>query len=113
MPQGSQRILAKLKLRSRNLLKLINHSDCLSNHAGLFRSCVSVGDLVEKGSLLGTVHDLTGRCIERARASRVGNVGILRTFASVQPGDRLAQLFWRVQRRQRSKSRGAVDFDGT
>ena len=78
--------------------EIIDHSDCLSNHAGLFRSCVNVGDVVKKGSLLGTVHDLTGRCIEQARASRAGTVGILRTFASVQPGDRLAQLFWRIQR---------------
>jgi predicted deacylase len=78
--------------------EIINHSDCLSNHAGLFRSCVNVGDIVEKGSLLGTVHDLTGRCIEQVRASRAGAVGILRTFASVHPGDRLVQLFWPIQR---------------
>jgi predicted deacylase len=79
--------------------EIINHSDCLSNHTGLFRSCVNVGDMVKRGALLGTVHDLTGKCIEQARASRDGVVGILRTLASVQPGDRLVQLFWRVRRR--------------
>ena len=78
--------------------QIINHSDCLSNHAGLFRSCVNAGDIVEKGSVLGTVHDLTGNCLEEVRAPRAGTVGILRTFASVQPGDRLVQLFWRIDK---------------
>jgi predicted deacylase len=55
---------------------------------------VSAGDRVAKGGIIGTVHNLTGKAVEHVRAPRAGTVGILRTFCSVQPGDRLAQLFW-------------------
>lgn len=76
--------------------KTISHSDCRANHAGLFRSRVNPGEAIEEGSLLGTVHDLAGECLEEVRAPRAGAVGILRTFASAQPGDLLVQLFWHL-----------------
>ncbi|MGA2632080.1 MAG: succinylglutamate desuccinylase/aspartoacylase family protein [Terriglobia bacterium] len=77
--------------------KTISHSDCRANHAGLFRSRVSAGTAVEDGSILGTIHGLAGECLEEIRAPRAGVVGNLRTFASVQPGDLLVQLFWQIK----------------
>ncbi len=74
--------------------KIIDHTDCLANYAGFFRGRVNAGDPVAKGGLIGTVHSLTGKAVEHVRAPRAGTVGILRTFCSVQSGDRLAQLFW-------------------
>jgi N-alpha-acetyl-L-2,4-diaminobutyrate deacetylase len=85
--------------------KLVGHSDCLSNHAGLFRSRVNVGDPVKEGELLGTVHNLAGDCVEDVHSPRAGAVAILRTFSSVQPGDRLIQVFWESGRHP-SKRRG-------
>jgi predicted deacylase len=76
--------------------KIIHHTDCLANYAGFFRGRVDVGDEVAKGDLIGTVHSLTGETIEQVQAPRDGTIGILRVFCSVQPGDRLAQLFWRI-----------------
>jgi uncharacterized protein len=72
----------------------ISHSDCRASHAGLFRSRVNCGDAVVRGILLGTVHDLAGNCLEEVRSPRAGIVGILRKFASIQPGELLTQLFW-------------------
>ena len=79
--------------------KIIGHSDCLSNHAGLFRSQVNVGDVVQEGQLLGTIRDLAGQPVEEVRSPRAGAVGILRTFSSAQPGDRLVQIFWETGQR--------------
>ena len=79
--------------------KIVGHSDCLSNHAGLFRSRVKVGEVVKEGDLLGTTHDLAGECLEEVHSPRAGTVAILRTFASVQPGDRLIQLFSELDQR--------------
>lgn len=76
--------------------KTISHSDCRANHAGLFRSRISAGATVEQRSILGVIHGLAGECIEEVRAPRAGVVGILRRFASVQPGDLLVQLFWQI-----------------
>ena len=76
--------------------KVVDHSDCLSNHAGLFRSQAKVGDVVDQGMLLGTIHDLAGECLEQVRSPRPGTVAILRTSSSVQPGDRLVQIFSEV-----------------
>jgi len=73
--------------------RIVGHSDCLSNHAGLFRGRVNAGEVVKEGDLLGTVHDLAGECLEEVHAPRAGTIAILRTFASVQPGDRLIQIF--------------------
>lgn len=83
--------------------KVVNHSDCTACHAGFFRSRVAVGEAVNKDDLIGTVHDLAGTCLQEVRASRPGVVGILRTFCSVQPGDRLAQLFWEPSYRKRRR----------
>ncbi len=74
--------------------KIVDHTDCLANFAGLFRSRVSPGEPVEKDNLLGTVHGLAGECLEEIRAPQAGTIGILRSFCSVQPGDRLVQVFW-------------------
>lgn len=74
--------------------KVIGHTDVLASHAGLFRSSVSLRETVTKNQLLGTIHGLDGECMEELRAPRSGFIGILRTFGSVQPGDRLVQLFW-------------------
>ncbi len=74
--------------------KIIDHTDCLANSAGLFRARVSAGEAVERNTLLGTVHSLAGTRLEEIRAPRAGTVAILRNFSSVQPGDRMAQLFW-------------------
>ena len=76
--------------------KIIGHADCLSSHAGLFRSCVNAGDSVERVQLVGTIHDLAGRCLEEVWSPERGKVAILRTFASVQPGDLLIQVFEEV-----------------
>ncbi len=76
--------------------KVIDHTDCIASYAGFFRSRVAPGDVVKKGDALGSVHDLAGLCLEEVLAPRAGVVGILRTFCSTQPGDRLVQLFWQV-----------------
>ena len=74
--------------------RIISHTDLPANYAGLFRSRVSIGQAVETQQILGAVHAAGGDSLEEIRAPRAGIVGILRTFASVQPGDRLVQLFW-------------------
>jgi len=74
--------------------KLISHTDVLAGHAGLFRALVRLKENVTRNHLLGTIHGLGGERLEELRAPRAGFVGILRTFGSVQPGDRLVQLFW-------------------
>lgn len=74
--------------------KIIDHIDLVANYAGLFRNTVSAGQDARQGDLLGTIRDLSGKVLERIHAPRSGAVGILRTFASVQPGDRLVQFFW-------------------
>jgi predicted deacylase len=55
---------------------------------------VKLKENVTRNQLLGTIHGLGGERLEELRAPRAGFVGILRTFGSVQPGDRLVQLFW-------------------
>jgi predicted deacylase len=79
--------------------KVVDHCDCLSNHAGLFRSRVKVGEMVNQGQLLGKIHDLAGECLEEVHSPRAGAVAILRTFSSVQPGDRLIQIFSELDQR--------------
>jgi len=73
--------------------KIVDHVDCVANHAGLFRSRVHLGETVQAGAVLGTVHGLGGECLEEVQAPRRSMLAILRRMASVQPGDRLAQLF--------------------
>jgi predicted deacylase len=73
---------------------IVDHTDVLANFAGLFRTDIRLGQRVEKNELLGFVHDLAGAPLQELRAPKAGIVAIQRTFASVQPGDRLFQLFW-------------------
>ena len=74
--------------------KIIGHSDVFANHSGLFRCHAGVGGSVKKEELLGEIRGLGGERLEEVRAPRAGLVGVLRTFASVQPGDRLVQIFY-------------------
>ncbi len=74
--------------------KIVEHTDCLASHAGLLRRYVSAGDPVSQGQLIGTICDLAGENLEEIRAPRVGTVAIARVFSSIQPGERIAQLFW-------------------
>jgi predicted deacylase len=74
--------------------KTIDHGEYRANFAGLFRSYVNIGDAVKKGALLWRIQSLAGESLEEFRAPRAGVVSVLRTFASVQPGDQLCQLFW-------------------
>lgn len=76
---------------------LVSHYDLLSSSAGLFRSLVEVGDHVEAGHTIGTVHGLNGSLLETVRASEAGTVAILRRLASVQPNDLLLQIFMNRQ----------------
>jgi predicted deacylase len=74
--------------------KIVDHISLRADHAGLFRSRVAVGQKVRKGSEIGIIHDLAGKRLEKVTAPCEGIVGILRVFASVLPGDQIAQLFW-------------------
>jgi N-alpha-acetyl-L-2,4-diaminobutyrate deacetylase len=73
--------------------KIVDHIDLFADHAGLFRTVVETGQAVQKGKLLGTIHALDGHLLAELRAPDGGVIAILRTFASVQPGDRLIQIF--------------------
>lgn len=75
--------------------QIVSHVDSIANHAGLFRSNIGLGENVEPGTPLGTISGLDGEQLEEIRAPRHGMVAILRRMASVQPGDRLVQLFYR------------------
>jgi predicted deacylase len=77
-----------------NDTKIIDHVDILAARSGLFRSTLGLGEEVKNGQLLGEIFGLGGKRLEELRAPRRGFVGVLRTFASVQPGDRLVQLFY-------------------
>jgi predicted deacylase len=73
---------------------LVSHSDLFASQAGLWRTSVEPGDDVVAGQEVGTVRGLDGCLLETLRAPRPGTVAILRRLASVQPNDRLVQLFW-------------------
>lgn len=73
---------------------IVDHSDLFASHAGLFRSSVEPGDAVAAGQQVGTISGLDGVVLETLRAPRPGIVAILRRLASVQPNDRLLQIFW-------------------
>ena len=73
---------------------LVSHSDLFASQAGLFRTSVELGDAVVAGQEVGTVHGLDGSLLETLRSPRSGTVAILRRLASVQPNDRLLQIFW-------------------
>ncbi len=73
---------------------IVDHSDVFANRAGLFRSRAQPGQTVEQGASLGSIRGLDGDVLEELFCPRTGIIAILRTFASVQPGDRLVQVFW-------------------
>jgi predicted deacylase len=73
--------------------KIVDHDDIFAGRAGLFRRTVEIAQPVRQGELLGRTFGLEGRCLEELRAPRPGVVAILRTHGSVQPGDRLIQIF--------------------
>jgi predicted deacylase len=73
--------------------KIVDHDDIFAGRAGLFRRAVEIGQQVDKGEILGRTIGLEGRCQEELLAPRPGIVAILRMNSSVQPGDRLIQLF--------------------
>jgi len=64
------------------------------NSPDFFESSLRIGGIVEAGSPLGTIRSLDGTVLHKLIAPVTGQVAILRTFASVQPGDRLVQLFF-------------------
>jgi N-alpha-acetyl-L-2,4-diaminobutyrate deacetylase len=72
----------------------VDHADVLAESAGLFESSLRIGERVEAGSPIGTIRSLDGALLHKLVAPVSGKVAILRTFASVQPGDRLVQLFF-------------------
>jgi N-alpha-acetyl-L-2,4-diaminobutyrate deacetylase len=72
----------------------IEHADLFAECAGLFEATIKIGDSVAAGSQLGAIRDLRGGIVQELKAPIPGLVAILRTFASVQPGDRLVQLFF-------------------
>ena len=71
----------------------VEHIDIFAGFEGLFESGLGIGDEVTPGSMLGIITDLEGKPLQTLTAPRVGKVAILRTFASIQAGDRLVQLF--------------------
>jgi predicted deacylase len=73
---------------------LVDHCDLFASQAGLFRTSVELGDSVVTGRQIGTISGLDGSLLETLRSPCSGTVAILRRLASVQPGDRLLQLFW-------------------
>jgi predicted deacylase len=78
---------------ARKAPKIVDHIDLFADHAGLFRTTVQAGQVVERGTPLGSIHALDGSLVSELQAPGPGVIAILRTFASVQPGDRLVQIF--------------------
>ena len=72
----------------------VEHVDLFAEYAGLFETALKIGDHVTGGAQLGVITDLRGVTAQELQAPTAGTVAILRTFASVQPGDRLVQLFF-------------------
>ena len=72
----------------------VDHADIFAGYAGLFESHCSVGADVDAHMNLGVITDLDGTILQNIVAPASGKVAILRTFASVRPGDRLVQLFF-------------------
>jgi predicted deacylase len=77
---------------------LVDHSDIFAPHAGLFRTSLEPGDAVVAGQQVGTISSLDGSLLATLQAPRSGIVAILRRLASVQPHDRLVQIFWERER---------------
>ena len=73
--------------------KIVDHEDIFAGKAGLFRRRAEIGQQVSQGEILGRTFGLEGRCLEELLAPGPGVVAILRMNSSVQPGDRLVQVF--------------------
>lgn len=71
----------------------VQHADIFAHCAGLFRCSLKIGDAVTRGQSVATIYALSGQILEQLHAPCAGRIAILRTFASVQPGDRLIQVF--------------------
>ena len=63
-----------------------------SNYAGIWRRTVKAGQRVNKGEILGEVHDLLGEVKQIAKAPFSGTVSFLRIHYSVNQGDTLLWL---------------------
>jgi predicted deacylase len=66
--------------------------DYLSPCDGLFQSAVSLWDDVEKGSVIGTVSDISGENVAQIKSTQTGKVICLRVFARVLKGDSLCHI---------------------
>ncbi len=55
--------------------------------AGVFRSCVSAGDLVKKGQLLGEITDYFGEILDTIRSPRNGIVSLVQSTRGKNPDD--------------------------
>ena len=60
---------------------------------GLIRMQAGLGDKVEAGTVLATIHDLHDRPLAEVTAPWSGHIGAHRTFVSVNPGDNLFTIF--------------------
>jgi predicted deacylase len=73
--------------------RVVDHVDIVSPVGGLLRVAVGLGDRVDTGDTVATVHDLHGNMIRELRAPDPGTIGAMRTFASVAPGDPVFRMF--------------------
>lgn len=60
--------------------------------AGCFESRVSLGDLVTRGQVIGTILDLMGDTAHAITAEESGRILVLRTFPRVRAGDSVAVI---------------------
>jgi predicted deacylase len=60
---------------------------------GLLRMRARLGEVVEAGAMLATIHDLHDRPLAEVIAPWSGRIGAHRTFVSVNPGDNLFTIF--------------------
>jgi predicted deacylase len=77
--------------------ELYEASHVLAPSGGLIRLATTLGAEVERGTILGTIHDLHGWQRAALHAPCAGRVGAHRTFASVRPGDNLFTIFRRIE----------------
>lgn len=65
----------------------------LAPAGGLLRMRARLGEDVEAGAMLATIHDLHDRPLAEVIAPWSGRIGAHRTFVSVNPGDNLFTIF--------------------
>jgi len=81
------------RFETSGLVHTISHTALSAMQAGLFWSCVEVGDRVRRGQRLGIIRGLDGKQAQAVQSPVDGLVGVMRALASVQPGDLLYHLF--------------------